>query len=235
MSETAIDDRGDLVHDRSDPQRWNGVEVRGYLDPDLEILTRAKGGDGRTVIGRIVPYNVRQQITPNLVEMFRAGSAAHHVANPRRMRFAHEHVKLGGKVIGRATELREDAGGPIGYLRASATPAGDEALELVRDGVIDELSIGFHAVTDKRHPDGLVERVRVNILETALVLQGAYGQGARIQGLRSAEDGQDVADDEPPARETITASGMSVVQARALAARTVLDPVTAARLDGMIR
>lgn len=224
------------AHDRSDPQRWHGVEVRGYLDPELEILTRAKGGDGRTIVGRIVPYGVRQRITNSLEEIFRPGAAAHHVANPRRMRFAHEHVKLGGKVIGRAVELHEDAGGPIGHLRASKTEAGDEALTLVEDGVIDELSIGFHAVTDKRHADGLVERVRVNILETALVLQGAYGQAARIQGIRSLDDGLDEdAPADPPAREVITASGMSVVQARALAAHSRLDPVTAAHLADMIR
>lgn len=217
-ADVVTDDRDDLVHDRSDPTRWAGVEVRGYLEPEFEILREAQGGDGRTIVGVLVPYGVRQQITSSLTESFRAGAAAHIVARPKLVRFAHEHVKLGGKVIGRAVELREDAIGLIGHLRASKTAAGDEALELVRDGVIDELSIGFRAVRDQRHPDGLVERVRVDILEAALVLQGAYGQAARITGMRSVEG-------EP--------GGMSLVHARALGRQ--LDPVTAARLGDMIR
>lgn len=244
MTSTEVEDEdlelrpGD-VHDRSDDRRWAGVEVRGYLEPDLEILSRAKGGDGRTIVGILVPYGKRQQIHEGLEEMFRMGAAAHQLARPRTMRLANEHVKLGGKVIGRATELREDSAGLVGHLRASATPAGDEALTLVEDGVLEELSVGFRAVRDKRHPDGLVERVRANFLETALVLEGAYGRSARVTGLRSTDAGQDEAQGgaevrhEPPAAEA--PGGLSVVHARALAARATITPATAAALRDLIR
>lgn len=209
------------VRDRSDATRWPDVEVRGYVTPDLEILSRAKGGDGRTMYGIVVPYGKRQRINDQLEEAFRFGAAAHQVATPNRMKFAREHIKLGGVLIGRATELREDRSGLVGHLRASKTEAGDETLTLVEDGALDELSVGFHAVRSKVHPDGLVERVRVNILETAVVLQGAYGRGARIQGLRStdgaaAEDAPLPAPSDPSAAED---EGSDLELLRALSAR----------------
>jgi len=231
-------DQDQQVHDRTDASRWAGVEVRGYVEPDLEILSRAKGGDGRTIVGILVPYRVRQRIHEGLEEMFREGAAAHIVNRPKLVRFAHEHVKLGGKVIGRATELREDASGLLGHLRASRTDAGDEAVTLVEDGVIEELSIGFRAVRDQRHPDGLVERVRVDILEAALVLQGAYGQAARVTGLRAADAELEPDSDAEPEREAVTvaaAGGMSLEHARALAAIVAPHPATVADLRRLIR
>lgn len=194
--ELELDPALDEVHDRTDAQRWNGVEVRGYVTPELEVLTRAKGGDGRTVTGILVPYGRAQQITPTMREMIRRGAAVHQINTPRRMKFAREHLKFGGTLIGRAHELRDDAAGLWGALRAAPTPAGDEALTLVEEGALDELSIGFRAVRDKHHPDGLIERVRIDVMETALVVQGAYGRAARVTGLRSAADDQPAPDED---------------------------------------
>jgi HK97 family phage prohead protease len=203
------------VHDRSDAQRWSGVEVRGYVTPELEVLTRAKGGDGRTVTGILVPYGREQQITPTMREMIRRGAAIHQINTPRRMKFAREHLKFGGTLIGRAHELRDDAAGLWGALRAAPTPAGDEALTLVEEGALDELSIGFRAVRDKHHADGLIERVRIDVMETALVVQGAYGRAARVTGLRSADappDEDETTEDTDP--EQMNRAALDLVLAR---------------------
>jgi hypothetical protein len=179
---------GDLeVRDRTDTDRWAGVEVRGYCTPDVEILPRSKGGDGRTVTGILVPYGKRQVIHEGLEEMVRRGAAAHQIRSANRMKFAREHLKFGGALIGRATELRDDAAGMWGALWAvPGVQAADETLALIEAGALDQLSIGFRARQTKRHPDGLQERVKIDILETAAVLEGAYGSGARVTGLRSA-------------------------------------------------
>lgn len=188
------------VRDRTDGDRWRDdrgypVQVRGYAQPELQILSRAKGGDGRTITGILVPYGKRQEIRPGLVEMFRKGSAAAQVRAAHRVKFAREHLKFDGTLIGRATELRDDAAGLWTALRAAPTPAGDEALTLVEEGALDELSIGFRARQNKTHPDGTIERVKVDVLEAALVIEGAYGRGARVTGLRSQEGA-------PPAGDT---------------------------------
>ena len=87
-------------------------------------------------------------------------------------------------------ELREDAAGLYAALRVAKTPAGDEALELAREGVLDELSVGFRALQggSRTRPDGIVVRTKAGLFEVALVMQGAYGRGAVVTGVRSAEE-----------------------------------------------
>lgn len=212
------------VRDRSDAGRWPGIEIRGYAEPDLEILPRAKGGDGRTVVGILVPFNKVQRIHDGLTEVIRSGAADHQLAQPRRMKFAHEHIKLGGKLIGRAHETRNDASGLWGALRAApGVQAADEAIALVEAGALDELSIGFRAVRSRRLPDGVIERVRIDVLETALVLEGAYGRGARVTGLRS-QDGYSISSTDEHERAGMTLAELDLaVGARRLSARTVID------------
>lgn len=182
------------VRDRSDASRWEGVEVRGFANPDLEVLPRAKGGDGRTVTGILVPYGKPVVISDTLKEMVRQGAASHQIRAAARMKFSREHLKFGGILIGRALELRDDAAGLWGALRASKTDMGDETLTLIEDGALDELSIGFRARQSKVHKDGTVERVKIDVLETASVLEGAYGRLARVTGLRSAGAAGDLDD-----------------------------------------
>lgn len=171
------------------------------LAPGMELRSAAKGGDGRTIEGIAVPYGVPQRIDDQLVEMFELGAfadqleTAHRAAAPGRspsyrVHLSREHHKLGGVVIGKAVELREDAAGLYAALRVAKTPAGDEALELAREGVLDELSVGFRALAggSRRRPDGVVVRHRAGLFEVALVMAGAYGREAVVTGVRSIEE-----------------------------------------------
>ena len=61
-------------------------------------------------------------------------------------------------------------------------------LELVRDGAVTGLSIGFIPVTDRWSPDrSQVERVRAALDHVAVVRVPAYPD-ARIAALRAAAD-----------------------------------------------
>src|SRR5262245_15271144 len=91
--------------------------------PDLEVRA---GGDGRTVYGIAAPYNPPTRIEETLVEQFARGAFNHQLDKPQRVKFAREHVLLGGSVIGAATMLRDDAAGLYVEMRAAKTPAGDE-------------------------------------------------------------------------------------------------------------
>ncbi|QJY51257.1 HK97 family phage prohead protease [Pseudonocardia broussonetiae] len=159
--------------------------IRSFT-PDLQIRSAAKGGDGRTVEGIAVPYARPQRIDSTLVEQFARGAFAHQLRAPNRVRFTREHMVHGGALIGRAIELRDDAAGLWGAWRVSATPAGDETLTLLEDGVLDELSIGFRARQDRRLEDGTIERVRADLVEVSVVLAGAYGRGALVSAVREA-------------------------------------------------
>lgn len=160
---------------------------RSFLS-DLEIRSASQGGDGRTVTGIAVPYGVEQRIDENLVETFARGAFANQLRAPHRVKFSYGHMSQSGKLIGRATLLREDASGLYGEFRVSDTAAGNEALALIRDGALDELSIGFQAGQDRRLSNGTIERTTAHLGEVAIVMQGAYGRNALVSSVRAAEE-----------------------------------------------
>lgn len=152
------------------------------VTPELEVRA---GGDGRTIVGIAVPYDHPQRINERLVEQFSRGVFNHQLAAANRVKYSREHINLGGTLIGRATLLRDDAAGLYGEFRVSATPAGDETLELVRDGALSQQSIGFRPVKQRRLQSGVIERTRADLFEVAIVLAGAYGEAAEVMAVRS--------------------------------------------------
>ena len=156
--------------------------------PDLEIR-----GDGRTVYGLAVPYDQPAEIRDyqgTYTEVFRYGAFKRTIdERGKRVKFLanHDRQKL---PLGKAMRLEEQTAGLVGEFRVSATPEGDAALELIRDGVLDSLSIGFKPVDtgDRWNPDRtLVERTEVALMEVSAVAFPAY-DGALISGVRHDSD-----------------------------------------------
>lgn len=154
------------------------------FSPDLQVRS---GGDGRTIYGIAVPWNAPTRIDDSLVEQFARGAFSHQLAKPSRVKFAREHVLLGGELIGAASAMRDDAAGLYVELRAARTPTGDATLELIRDGALDQLSIMFRERQNRRLAGGITERVKADLAEVAVVMQGAYGELATAVGIRSAQ------------------------------------------------
>lgn len=152
--------------------------------PDLQVRS---GGDGRTIYGIAVPWNAPTRIDDSLVEQFARGAFSHQLAKPSRVKFAREHVLLGGEIIGAASMLKDDAAGLYVELRAARTPRGDETLELVKDGALDQLSIMFREAKSRRLAGGVTERVTADLREVAVVMEGAYGELAAAAGVRSRQ------------------------------------------------
>lgn len=154
------------------------------FSPDLEV--RNSDG-GRTVYGIAVPYNAPTRIDEQLIEQFARGAFNHQLDRPQRVKFAREHVLLGGELIGAASMLRDDAAGLYVELRTAKTPAGEATLELVREGALDQLSIMFREAQNRRLGGGVVERVTADLREVAIVFEGAYGELAAAAGVRSKQ------------------------------------------------
>jgi HK97 family phage prohead protease len=150
--------------------------------PELEVRS---GGDGRTIYGIAVPYNTPTRIDNALVEQFARGAFNHQVRTPNRVKFAREHMMLGGELIGALSLMRDDPVGLYVEMRASRTPKGDETLELVKDGALNELSIMFRERQNRKLPGGILERVTADLGEVAVTMQGAYGDAAVAMGVRS--------------------------------------------------
>ena len=153
------------------------IERRQY-DATFEVRSE---GDGRTIVGIAVPYDVEQRINPGLVEVFRKGVFRDVTRAANRVKLLFQHKT--DTPIGRATMLEERDGGLYGEFRISKTEAGDEALELIRDGVLSNLSVGFQPLKDEKR-GGVVNRIRAHLAEVSLVTFGAYGDSASIVAVR---------------------------------------------------
>jgi HK97 family phage prohead protease len=84
--------------------------------------------------------------------------------------------------IGKPLELREDAHGLFLRAQLSSTPRGQEAAQLLRDGVLDGLSIGFDPVDfyiDRSGSEPIRVLTDVRLWEVSLVTFAANPQ-ARI-------------------------------------------------------
>ena len=150
-------------------------------------------GDGRTVHGIAVPFDTPTEIREfggSYTETFRRGAftrtLAERGANRIKLMAVHAAASF---PLGRLSSAVEDAAGLRIEARLSATQAGDEALQLVRDGALDAFSIGFSPVTGGDRWDrarSAVERLQVRLHEVSLVAFPAY-DGAVIDGIRSAD------------------------------------------------
>lgn len=142
-----------------------------------ELHVRAAvNAETREVSGVGVPYNEtitvwgqRERLLPGSVEAEGAKLFSRH-RDP----------------IGLVTEQRDDDAGWHPTAKISATPAGDEAYQLARDGVLDGLSIGFEPVEwhIERDDDGdVIVYDRVRVREVSLVPFPAY-PSARVESVR---------------------------------------------------
>jgi hypothetical protein len=164
-----------------------------------EILTRSftatlqirDGGDGRTLVGPVMPWGVHAVVLDRgreVVEDFARGAFAD--VDPARVPLTATHPRDNQTLpIGRTVELRDEADALHGAWRVSKTALGDEVLELAHDGVPLGLSVGFLELpggnrwsTDRRR----VTRTRAALDHVAVVRVPAY-QGAAVAGVRAAE------------------------------------------------
>ena len=155
---------------------------------DLEIR-----GDGRTVVGIAMPFDTPAVVAssigrPRFVEVFRRGAFDRTIREkgPNGVKFLALHDR-GALPLGSASVLREDKRGLYVELRVSKTDRGSEVLELIRDGALDGLSVGFEPIEHRWTPDSsAVERLEVKLREISAVSFPAY-ETARITALRTGE------------------------------------------------
>jgi HK97 family phage prohead protease len=161
--------------------------VRAYAGP-LETT------DGRTIVGRCVPFDVPAMVADAdgvpYREIWRAGAFRRVVRGAGRVLLNYEHRDGLVDTIGPAIELEERPDGLHGTFRAMNGVPGDQALELIRSGAVTGLSV--QAVVSVPHSrvldDGTVERSLAKRLEhVALTGVPAY-HDATVTAVRSAPD-----------------------------------------------
>lgn len=158
-----------------------------------DVLVRAAtvediDADKRTVDVRLMRYEHEVEVDEGLHEMFTAGAFKAAVGNPSRVKVSDQQHQR-AVVIGQATELRDESDALYGRLMIADTVAGRDTLTLLREKILEELSIEFRAMKRymkvNRSTKGLhVRHDRAVLVGISPVAAGAYGDGSRVLAVR---------------------------------------------------
>jgi phage head maturation protease len=160
--------------------------------PTTATLHVRDGGDGRTLVGALLPWGVPAQVVDRgrlVTEVFERGALAGN--DPAQVVLTATHPRDAGTLpIGRTLVIEDRADAAWGEWLVSDTMLGNEVLALARDGVRLGLSVGFAEVpggsrwsADRKR----VTRTRAALDHIAAVRVGAY-VGAQVAGVRSRRD-----------------------------------------------
>jgi HK97 family phage prohead protease len=187
---------------------------------DAEAQTRAAtvvdvDTDRGTIDALLVSYGQRAQIDHDLFEEFTRGAFASAVSAPHRVKVSNQQHDM--KVtIGKATEIREEGDSVYARLHIADTAAGRDVMTLLREEILDELSIEF--LPQKRYmkveklPEGglLVRHERAVLKGVSPVAHGAYGRGSRVLAVRA----QTIYDERSAEREQAAQAAAADLAAR---------------------
>lgn len=164
-----------------------------YAVRELSELRVREDSDGQTLFGRVVPYGEVATVDDGhgpYREMFEKGAFSRFIdTNSKKVPLLEQHDRR--KPIGIATKWDDRDDGLHAEFRVSL-PAGAGPLGLVRDGVIDQFSIGFAGETARRDGEVTV-RTRASIKEVSVVTWAAY-ETASVGGIRSVSNPDEFAE-----------------------------------------
>jgi HK97 family phage prohead protease len=145
--------------------------------------------DGRTLIGRVMPYNERALVadpptyTPYYEEwlpgVFDQNTKA---ANRVLLDFEH-HPGIQG-IIGRALTLHSELDGFYGSFKVYPNADGDKALEMYHDEVLRSFSVYAKPLRTIRADDGTMRRSKAHLDRVALCRRGAF-ENAKVLSARA--------------------------------------------------
>lgn len=145
---------------------------------------RSVNEDERTIEGIAAPYG-EQIDAGGYYEVFERGA----FGEVKNVRLYSEHDHLDRRApIGMVTKGEDTDEGFRITARISKTPKGDEVYELVRDGVLQNFSVGFTPVEDSVEEDTIV-RKKVDLREVSVVAFPAY-ESAKILAVRSRKNSE---------------------------------------------
>jgi hypothetical protein len=155
------------------------------------------GDEPGTIAGVAVRYGVDVPRGPRFAERVEAGAFAAQLVDPARVAILWQHD--GDSPIGRASALVDSASELrfVGRISESADiPDARKALALLREGLIDEVSVGFEWGKWREERDDetgvtTIVHTKSRLRELSVVTFGALGRDARVLSVASAGAGDD--------------------------------------------
>ncbi len=163
--------------------------------------TIASDGDGRTLEGLVIPFDIEARVSdpPTFepyMESISPGAFRSVVNAPNRVLLDFEHYgamndALGSMgsiagTLGHAVHLEERGDGLYGQFRVLRGPDGDKALELAREGVLGGFSAAMKPLRSARTAGGTMRRLKMHLDRVSLCRVGAYEQ-ARVMAIRTEQ------------------------------------------------
>ena len=152
-----------------------------FTAPSVSI--DAAAGDGtpsRTITGIAVPYGVPATVSDGTQVVFEQGSLPVEGKAPR-LYMNHDS----NQAIGIVTERVDTPEGMLFSAKISKTAAGDEALQLALDGVLDSVSVGVNPTKSRANDDGSITVLAADWIELSMVPVPAFA-GAIITDIAAS-------------------------------------------------
>ena len=152
-----------------------------FTAPSVSI--DAAAGDGtpsRTITGIAVPYGVAATVADGTEVIFEQGSLPIEGKAPR-LYMNHDS----NQAIGIVTERVDTPEGMLFSAKISKTVAGDEALQLALDGVLDSVSVGVNPTKTRANKDGSLTVLAADWIELSMVPVPAFA-GAIITDIAAS-------------------------------------------------
>jgi len=143
---------------------------------------------------RAVPYSEEYTDIGGIMERFMPGAFSAVTSAPHRVSIFHDH---GGPLVGRATEVEDKADAVYVRAKISRTPAAEEFLMLIADGVLRDMSVEFRADRDSmkvsQKGDALyVTHHKAHLTGVAAVPEAAYSGQTPILSARDLKSAKEV-------------------------------------------
>jgi HK97 family phage prohead protease len=156
----------------------------------------------RTITGVAVPWDTPATVSSGESVLFRKGAFDVNAKAPKLLE-GHDMTQLRGVV----TEIVEADEGLLFTAKFAKTRAADEAIELVKAGAYDSVSVGAVPVKFKYDKNGVMVVTKANLVEISLVAQPAFADAVITEIAASQPEEEDAVEPNPndiPEEETMS-------------------------------
>jgi HK97 family phage prohead protease len=165
----------------------------------LDVEAEAGETSGRREIsGLAAPYQQTATVSGGASVMFAPGSLPVDGKAPKLFMY-HDS----SQPVGLVTERREaaDGSGMLFTAKIAATTAGDEALQLAKEGVLDSVSVGVDVIDSYQMEDGTTVITAADWRELSLVPIPAFASATITDVAAAADTTPDTENDQIPSKE----------------------------------
>ena len=156
-------------------------------------LDASAGEDSpRSITGVAVPWDTPAQVSSGESVLFRKGAFDVNAKAPKLLE-GHDMTQLRGVV----TELVEAEEGLLFTAKFAKTRASDEAIELVKAGAYDSVSVGAIPVKFKYYKNGTMIVSKANLVEISLVAMPAFPDAVITEIAASQPEEEDAVEPQP--------------------------------------